>query len=383
MEVIMPRKCELPNLILDDEQKHFLITISQSRTKPVREVQRAQILLKYADAIPIATIGSQLNVSRPTIYKCIEKALATGVQSGLKDKYHSPKQASITDEAKAWVINVACQKPKDFGYAAEMWSLSLLAKHTREHAPQVGHRCLSQAAKATVQRILKSHHIKPHKIKYYIEKRDPEFDKKMHDVLIVYKEVNLINNHLSSSEEKYLPIVTISVDEKPGIQAIKTTAPDLTPVPNKHQSTGRDYEYKRLGTLSILAGLDLHTGRVIAQVHARHRSKEFILLLKKLDSYYPSDCQIRLILDNHSSHISKETMRYLESKPNRFIYVHTPKHGSWLNLVETLFGKMARTFLKNIRVNSIDELKSRILKGVDEINEEPVVHQWKNFDFAK
>lgn len=130
--------------------KDILITISQSRTKPVRAVQRAKILLKYADGIAISTIGSQLNISRPAIYKCIEKALATGVESGLKDKYHSPKEASITDEAKAWVINVACQKPKDFGYAAEMWSLSLLAKHTREHAPQAGHRCLSQAAKATV-----------------------------------------------------------------------------------------------------------------------------------------------------------------------------------------------------------------------------------------
>jgi transposase len=383
MEVIMPRKCELPHLLLDDEQRHILIKISQSQTKPVREVQRAKILLKYADGIPIATIGSQLNVSRPTIYKCIEKALATGIESGLKDKYHRPKQASITDAAKAWVINVACQKPKDLGYAAEVWSLSLLAKHTRQHAPQWGHECLKQAAKATVQRILKSYHIRPHNIRYYIEKRDPEFDKKMHEVLIVYKEVNLINIHLSSSEEKYLPIVTVSVDEKPGIQAIKNTTPDLPPVPNKQQSIGRDYEYHRLGTLSLLAGLDLHTGRVIAQVHGHHRSKEFILLLKKLDSYYPSECQIRLILDNHSSHISKETMKYLESRPNRFIYVHTPKHGSWLNLVETLFGKMARTFLKNIRVNSIDELKSRILKGIDEINEAPVVHQWKNFDFAK
>jgi len=380
MEVIMPRKCELANLLLNDEQKQFLMTISQSRTKPVREVQRAKILLKYSDGIPISTISSQLNVSRPTIYKCIEKALATGVESGLKDKYHSPKAPVITDEAKAWVINVACQKPTDFGYAAETWSLSLLAKHARENAPQAGHDCLKQAAKATVQRILKSHHIKPHKIRYYIEKRDPEFDKKMQDILIVYKEVNLINKHLSSSEEKYLPIVTVSIDEKPGIQAIKNTASDLPPVPNKHPYIGRDYEYERLGTLSILAGLDLHTGHVIAQVHDRHRSKEFILLLKEIDSYYPPECQIRLILDNHSSHISKETMKYLESRPNRFIYVHTPKHGSWLNLIETLFSKMSRTFLKNIRVNSIDELRSRILKGIDEINEAPVVHRWKNFN---
>jgi transposase len=89
---------------------------------------------------------------------------------------------------------------------------------------------------------------------------------------------------------------------------------------------------------------------------------------------------IRIILDNHSAHISKETRRYLDSRPNRFKYVHTPKHGSWLNLVETLFGKMARTFLKGIRVQSWAELKERILRGIAEINAAPVIHRWKNFD---
>ena len=142
----------------------------------------------------------------------------------------------------------------------------------------------------------------------------------------------------------------------------------------------RDYEYKRLGTVSILAALDLHTGHVIAQVHDRHRSREFIELLKELDTYYPTEYTIRIILDNHSAHISKETMRYLSSRPNRFIYVHTPKHGSWLNLVEVLFGKMARTFLKHIRVDSVTELRNRILKGIAEINSCPVVFRWKKFD---
>lgn len=126
----------------------------------------------------------------------------------------------------------------------------------------------------------------------------------------------------------------------------------------------------------------MHTGHVIGQAHDRHRSREFISLLKEIDSFYPDSCQIRIILDNHSAHISKETMQYLANRPNRFIYVHTPKHGSWLNLVETLFGKMARTFLKSIRVNSVKELKDRISKGIEEINQEPVAHQWKNFDFT-
>ncbi len=94
-------------------------------------------------------------MSRPTIYKCIAKALAMGPEAGLKDKYHSPKAAVITDDAKAWVVNLACTKPKEHGYAAEIWSHRLLARHARHHAPQAGHECLNNAAKATIQRILK------------------------------------------------------------------------------------------------------------------------------------------------------------------------------------------------------------------------------------
>ena len=380
MEVIMPRKSKLPKLILNEEQHQWLEKISQSRTAPMRELQRAQVLLKYADGSSVSNIKSVVHVSRPTIYKCVDKALSMGIESGLKDKYHSPKASIITDEAKTWVVNLACTKPKEHDYAAEIWTLSSLAKHTRKYAPQFGYKCLSKAVKATIHRILKSHSVKPHKIRYYLERRDPKFERKMNDILIIYKEVNLQNK--VSPKGKDLPIITVSIDEKPGIQAIKNVAPDLPPVSGKYTSIARDYEYERLGTLSILASLDLHTGHVIGQVHNRHRSREFILLLKELDAFYPKNCQIRIILDNHSAHISKETMRYLASRPNRFIYAHTPKHGSWLNLVETLFGKMARTFLKSIRVNSIKELKQRILKGIDEINQTPVLHQWKNFDFA-
>ena len=111
----------------------------------------------------------------------------------------------------------------------------------------------------------------------------------------------------------------------------------------------------------------------------RHRSREFILLLKELDEYYPANCTIRIILDNHSSHISKETMNYLKTKPNRFIYVHTPTHGSWLNLIETYFSKISRTFLKHIRVESKDELKERILKGIKETNAGTCYSSLENF----
>ena len=172
------------------------------------------------------------------------------------------------------------------------------------------------------------------------------------------------------------------MDEKPGIQAIATVAPDLPPVAGRHAETGRDYEYVRHGTLSILAALDLHDGHIFAEVEERHRSCEFIQLLKRLDGHYPADATIRVVLDNHSAHISKETMAYLATRPGRFEYVHTPKHGSWLNLIEMTFSKMARSFLRHIRVSSKQELKERILKGIAEFNDQPVVFKWKKFNLG-
>jgi transposase len=376
----MPRKSQKPKVVLDPEKKAQLQQIANSRKAPLREVQRANILLRYSEGLPIIDIEKRVHVSRPTIYKWIEKALAMGIDEGLKDKYHRPKEPVITEEAKAWLIHVACKKPTEYGYAAEMWTRSALADHARKYAPEAGHDCLKKAAKATIQRILDEHPLRPHKMAYYLERRDPDFEQKMADVLCVYKEVNLQN---AATEPGATPsVLTVSVDEKPGVQAIQNITPDIRPEPGKQSRVLRDYEYKRLGTLSILAALDLQDGHVIAQVHERHRSCEFISLLTEMDAYYPVGSTIRIILDNHSAHISKETLKYLASRPGRFLYVHTPKHGSWLNLVETLFGKMARTFLKHIRVNSKQELKERILLGIKEINASPVVHRWKKFDFA-
>ena len=377
----MPRKTQKAKLVLSKEQQEELRKTVQSRKSPIREVQRANILLRYSEGMPITEIEKMTHVSRPTIYKWMEKSLAMGIEEGLKDKYHRPKQPVITEEAKAWVISIACQKPKAFGYAAEVWTRKALAEHAKRYGPESGHDCLKKACKATIQRILSEHPIRPHKVAYYLERRDPDFDHKMEEVLCVYKEVNLQSETLGSGEVP--SVITVSVDEKPGVQAIQNIAPDILPDPEKQSRIMRDYEYKRLGTLSILAALDLHSGHVIAQVHDRHRSSEFISFLKEIADYYPAGSTIRIILDNHSAHISKETMKYLAGSPGRFIYVHTPKHGSWLNLVETLFGKMARTFLKHIRVSSKRELKDRILVGIKEINDSPVVHRWKKFNFAQ
>jgi transposase len=232
-----------------------------------------------------------------------------------------------------------------------------------------------------VHRILSTQDLHPERVRYYLEKRDPEFEAKMKVVLLVYQEVALWNETQAAGNAGR--IITVSVDEKPGLQALASTAPDLPPVAGKHPTVARDPEYKRLGTCSILAALDLHDGHVTARVERRHRSREFIELLKDLEARYPADCTIRLVLDNHSAHISRETRAFLSTRPNRFEYVLTPKHGSWLNIVETLFGKMARTFLRHIRVHSRAELRQRILQGVAEINAAPVVHRWNKFAALK
>lgn len=377
----MARKSGRAALVLSDENRSKLVELAASRTAPVREVERAGVLLKYAEGLSISEIQRQLGVSRPMIYKCIDKALAAGVQQGLKDTYHRPHEPEITEDAKTWVVSVACVKPKELGLAAELWSISALANYVSQHAVTAGFPRLASAGKSTVWRILKENDLKPHKIRYYLEKRDPHFDRKMHEVLMVYRDVSLYSEG-AVHDGRPNPIYTVSVDEKPGVQAIGLTAPDLPPVPGKAPNVGRDYEYVRHGTVSILAGIDLNSGHVFANVEDRHRSLEFIDLLKSMDRHYPPEAIIRVVLDNHSAHISRETMAYLASRPGRFEYVHTPKHGSWLNLIECAFSKMARTFLRHIRVNSIDDLKARILKGIAEMNEAPVVFRWKKFDLG-
>jgi hypothetical protein len=375
----MARKSTRPKLVLTSEEVRLLEQLRQSRTAAWREVQRAQVLWLYYTGSNIATIMKAVRMTRKSVAKWIHKALTMGVSVGLKDTPHG-SQPVLTEQAKAWVVNLACSKPKEFGYAAEVWSRQLLSQHVRRHAVARGHPSLARASKATVQRILAAQPLQPHKVIYYMERRDPHFESKMREVLLVYQEVQLQNQQPRSSAEPLPQVITVSVDEKPGVQAIANTAPDLPPVPGQHPTLGRDHEYERLGTCSILAALDLHSGHVTAHVERRHRSREFIALLKDLDAYYPPNCTLRLILDNHSSHISKETREFLATRPNRFKYVHTPTHGSWLNIVETLFGKMTRTFLRHIRVQSWEELRKRILTGVAEINAAPVVHRWKKFD---
>ncbi len=373
----MTAKRRVLALAISDEDVVRLSAIARSRTESASRVERARMLLAYRDDPSFFAVGRGLGVHHQTVQRCIERAIADGAMAALADRPRPGREPTITSEAKAWLVSLACCKAKALGYPHELWTTALLARHAREHGPAAGHDCLARLAQGTVCKILDRQAVKPHKLRYYLERRDPEFEAKMAEVLCVYREVAILKETAAAALEPSKPVAVVSYDEKPGIQAIATTAPDLPPQPGRYSSFARDHEYRRLGTLSLLAGIDLLTGRVHALVKDRHRSREFVEFLKLLDATYPVDTAIRLILDNHSAHISKETKAWIAAQPaGRFTFTFTPKHGSWLNLIEGFFSKLARSVLRHIRVASKHELKDRILAGIDDINRHPVAHTW-------
>jgi transposase len=362
-------------LSFGDADRAKLKLTAHSRTEPASRVERARILLAYSEDPSFFAVGRGLGLHHQTVQRCVERAVVEGPMVALDDRPRPGREPKLTLEAKAWLVNLACRKAKELGYPHELWTTRLLARHAREHGPTEGHPCLAKLAQGTVCKILAQDDVKPHKVRYYLERRDPEFKQKMAEVLCVYRQVKLLKQAKWRSKKKKVAIV--SYDEKPGIQAIATTAPDLPPKPGVYPTFAREHEYKRYGTVSLLAGINLVTGQVHALVKDRHRSREFIEFLQLLNTAYPAQTAIKLILDNHSAHISKETKAWLAQQPaHRFEFTFTPKHGSWLNLIEGFFSKLARSVLRHIRVESKQELKDRIMAGIDFFNEEPVVHTW-------
>jgi len=294
-------------LSLGDEDTAKLKSIAQSRTEPASRVERARILLAYREDPSFFAVGRALGLHHQTVQRCVEHAVVEGPMAALDDRPRPGREPSITLEAKAWLVSLACRKAKDLGYPHELWTTRLLASHAREHGPAEGHACFANLAQGTVCKILDQEEVKPHKVRYYLEQRDPDFAEKMAEVLCVYRQVKILKKAAATSEKKPNDaVVIISYDEKPGIQAIETTAPDLPPEPGVHATFAREHEYKRHGTVSLLAGIDLVTGKVHALVKDRHRSREFIEFLKLLDAAYPAHTAIKLILDNHSAHLKRD-----------------------------------------------------------------------------
>ena len=366
------------SITIPDEERTYLLSLIKTRTIQSQIVDRARMLLWKSEGKTDKSIADGLGISVNTVRRCVDRYLNSDINLAIFDDERSGRPVEITDDAKSWIVSVACQKPCDLGYSAELWTLAALHKHIQTHAEEAGYPRLKTVTKPWLQKYLKKMDLKPFKIKYYLERKDPDFENKMHEVLLVYKQVEMQfddNGAIIIPDDGHL-IHTISYDEKPGIQVISNKYPDHNPTA-ENGFVRRDYEYVRRGTLSLLAGIDLLTGEAIPLISKSHKSSDFIEFLKILDAKYPEGDTIRLILDNHSAHKSKETQQYLATLPeDRFVFVFTPTHASWLNMIESFFSKMTKQMLKGIRVSSTDELSERIYHYFDEINADPVVYHW-------
>src|SRR5215472_8402027 len=200
-----------------------LETVARSRTEAASRVSRARIMLAYRAEPSSTAVGARLGVTHHTVQRCLRRAARLGVVAAPDDSPRPGKAPDITPEARAWLVSLACQKACDLGYPHELWTTRLLARHAREHAVAAGHPSLARIVQGTVCKILAGHAIKPHKVRYYLERRDHDFDAKMAEVLCVYREVAVFKE----SDTPVTGVAIISYDEKPGIQAIGNTAPGV------------------------------------------------------------------------------------------------------------------------------------------------------------
>ena len=176
---------------LSAKEREFLEAQTRVRTIQAQTSARARILLLKAEGRPINEIADKVGMNRKSVMLCLNKYAAGGVENALFDAPGRGRNAEITDDEKTWIINIACQKPIDFGYAAETWTYAKLTSHINKNAEAAGFTRLSTIHKSTVHSILDEAEIKPFRIKYYCENRDPDFEDKMHNVLLVYKQLSM------------------------------------------------------------------------------------------------------------------------------------------------------------------------------------------------
>lgn len=370
----MPFASRRAALALSDRVRSALEETARSNSEPGRRVQRARILLAYAAGRTVSAIARELETNRPKVERCVDKALQIGARAALADLARKGRPATIPADARRWVVRLACANPRKLGFPRELWTTRLLASHVRSHCEEAGHPSLARLASGTVSKILAEHDAGPSKIEYFLERRRPESAQTAAQVLFVYKVLELGRDREGSQGDPFE--VLVSKDGYAGIQAVSTAKPNRRLQPDERCPIGSELENARHRELMLLAGLDLASGHIHRVVVQRHRSREFVGFLRQLDRAYPTGKRIRLVLDSRSANVSANTRAYLATVPNRFDFVFTPKHGSWLNLVEAFFDKMMNAALRGKRVHSATELRHFVEHQVDLLNEDAVFHRW-------
>lgn len=316
----------------------------RSRTSAQRMVERAKVILASADGVSGSEICATVGISRPSVVRWLNRYETDGMAAVLGDRPRSGRPRQITPEVEAEIIRKTLhEKPA----SATHWSTRLMAKEVGLHS-------------STISRIWRSHGLKPHRVEYFKLSRDPRFVEKLRDVVGLY---------VDPPERA----VVFSFDEKSQIQALDRTQPGL---PLKKGRAGTmTFDYKRHGTTTLFAALDVATGEVLHDCMPRHRHQEFLRFMKRVEKCVERGLEIHVILDNYATHKHPKVRAWLDKHP-RVQFHFIPTSSSWLNLVERFFSELTTRQLKRLAVSSVPELVEAITAYVEQRNEAPKPFAW-------
>jgi putative transposase len=322
-------------LVLTDEDRKQLKSLAASRSLPHGLVMRAQIVLLSDTGMTNSAIAKQLNIGSDTVGKWRGRFIARGMQ-GLHDELRPGRPRSIDDERVAELVNKTLQTTPANG---THWSC-------RSFASEAG------VSKGTVHRIWRAFDLRPHQQEHFKLSTDPFFVEKVRDIVGLYMD----------PPDKAL---VLCVDEKSQIQALDRTQPML-PLGLGYVE-GVTHDYKRHGTTTLFAALDIATGDVLAQCKPRHRHQEFLQFLKHIDTNVPEGLDVHLIVDNYATHKHDRVKRWLAARPRYHVHF-TPTYASWLNQVERWFGIITQQAIRRGTFKSVKALVDRIKRFVDTYN---------------
>lgn len=331
--------------VCPDDRAALERLVSDGRTAQ-KIVARARIVLASGRGLGTSAIMREARVSKPAVWRWQDAYLADGIERLSRDKGKGAKagKAAVSAAVRlAIVTRTACEKPAN----ATHWSARMMAAEMG-----VGH--------TTVQRIWKAHGLKPHLTRTFKLSNDPLFAEKVTDIVGLY---------LNPPDKA----VVLCVDEKSQIQALDRTQPGL-PM-KKARAATMTHDYKRNGTTTLFAALDVKTGEVIGECLPKHRAKEFIRFLKKIDRSVAAHLAIHAICDNYSTHKTPEVKAWLARHP-RFKLHFIPTSSSWLNLVERLFAEITRQKIRRGVFRSVDDLEAAIKAWIDDRNAKPKPFKW-------
>lgn len=331
-------------LVVSESQREVLEVLSVSRTAAYREVQRARVLLLAADGVANTRIASEVGVTAMTVRAWRTRFEEQGLTKFAKVAPGRGRKSTISQE----VIDLIVDLTQNSAPAGEThWS-------TRTMAKRVG------VSKDTVQRVWSARGLKPHLVKTFKLSNDPRFEEKLIDVVGLY---------LNPPEQA----IVLCMDEKSSVQALDRTQPSLPMV--KGRAATMTHDYKRHGTTTLFAALDVLTGKVIGSCLPKHRNTEFLKFLKVIDAEVPNGLDVHLILDNYATHKHPNVQAWLGKHP-RFHLHFTPTSSSWLNLVERWFRELTEKALRRGVFHSVPDLIASIEAYLDAHNDDPKPYVW-------